>query len=60
MTYRELLSKLQQMDLNNDSRLDDTLTVFEPYTDEFSAIVSVEESIGDVLDEGHLYLVMKA
>lgn len=60
MTYRQLLEVLQNIP---DERLDDTVTVHEPYEDEFIAVVHTEtssEEDNDVLDDGHLYLVLKA
>ena len=59
MTYRELLTKLQSMD---DARLDDTVTVFEPYEEEYVAVVEalITTDECDVLDAGHLFLTLKA
>ena len=60
MTYKELLETLQQLD---PARLEDTVTVFDPYQDEYIAVVHAhesEEEDNDVLDPGHLYLVLKA
>ena len=59
MTYRELLEKLQAMSAD---RLDDTVTVYEPYEDEYIAAVELVESTeeNDVLDPGHLIMVLKA
>ncbi len=60
MTYKELLEQLQQLD---PARLEDTVTVHEPYQDEMIAVVytaTAEEDDCDVLDPGHFYLVLKA
>ena len=60
MTYKELLEELQQLD---PARLDDTVTVHDPYQDEMIAVVHTgvaEEDDCDVLDPGHFYLVLKA
>jgi hypothetical protein len=43
--------------------LQDTVTVFDPYGDEYTAVIGTEvsdEAINDVLDDGYLFLVMKA
>lgn len=61
MTYKELLDELSQLPKE---RLEDTATIFDPYTDEYTAIehsrVAEKEWDEGVLDEGHYYLVMKA
>ncbi len=60
MTYKELLEQLQQLD---PARLEDTVTVHEPYHDELIAVVhtaTAEEDDCVVLDPGHFYLVLKA
>lgn len=59
MTYRQLISELNKID---PSRLDDTATVFEPYEDEYIALIEVKQTNEkcDVLDKGHTILVMKA
>jgi hypothetical protein len=59
MTYRELLNDLKQL---SEEHLDDTVTVFDPYTEEFTAIVhGVEcDDAVDVLDEGHYFMTLKA
>jgi hypothetical protein len=60
MTYKDLLEELQQMD---PERLNDTVTVYDPYQDEMIAVIhthEAEEDDTDVLDPGHLYLVLKA
>ena len=60
MTYKELLEELQQLD---PARLEDTVTIYDPYQDEMIAVVhtaTAEEDDNDVLDPGHFYLVLKA
>jgi hypothetical protein len=60
MTYKELLEQLQNLP---QERLDDTVTVFDSYTDEYTAIIDTDvanEEFCDVLDQGHFYLIMKA
>ena len=60
MTYKELLQELQLLD---PARLEDTVTVHDPYQDEMIAVAHTgiaEEVDNDVLDPGHFYLVLKA
>ena len=59
MTYRELLNDLKKMKVE---RLDDTVTVFNPADEEFTAVVDGEFSDDevDVLDEGHYFMTLKA
>lgn len=59
MTYRQLLTELKKID---PKRLDDTATVFDPYDDEYVALIDVKktDSDCDVLDVGHTVLVLKA
>ena len=60
MTYKELIEQLQQLP---PERLEDTVTVHDPYQDEMIAVVHAEtatEDDTDVLDPGHFYLVLKA
>lgn len=58
MTYKQLLNELL---LLNEDQLNQTATTFDPYSDEYTAIVHTETtSESDVLDEEHFYLVMKA
>lgn len=58
MTYRELLEQLEEL---SDEQLDQTVTVHEPYQDEYIAVVhSATTSEADVLDADHFYLVLKA
>ena len=60
MTYKELFEQLQQLP---PERLEDTVTVHDPYEDEMIAVVHAEtatEDDIDVLDPGHFYLVLKA
>lgn len=60
MTYKQLLEQLQQL---SPERLEDTVTVHDPYEDGWIAVVhsrTAEEDDCDVLDPGHFYLVLKA
>lgn len=58
MTYKELLEQLQQL---SPERLEDTVTVHDPYQDEYIAVVHTATTTEtDVLDENHFYLVLKA
>ena len=59
MTYRQLIQKLNTI---TSERLDDNVTAFDPYTEEFIPIIDsaiTDENI-DTLDTGHFYLIMKA
>ena len=60
MTYRNLLLDLQTL---SEEQLDQTVTVHEPYEDEYIAVIGTdhaEEETNDVLDPGHFFLVLKA
>jgi hypothetical protein len=60
MTYQQLLEQLQSL---SPERLADTVTVLDPYTEEFTAIIDtdvINEEIYDQLDPDHFYLIMKA
>lgn len=60
MTYKQLLEELQQLP---PECLEDTATVYDSYTDEYTAIVDTDvanEEFCDVLDQGHFYLILKA
>ena len=60
MTYKQLLEQLQQL---SPERLEDTVTVHDPYQDEMIAVIHTETAAfddTDVLDPGHFYLVLKA
>jgi len=60
MTYKDLLEELQKLD---EKELEQTATVYDSYTDEYTAIIDTDranEEFCDVLDEGHLYMIMKA
>ena len=60
MTYKQLLEELQAL---TPEQLDATVTIKEPYTDEYIAVVHsdiAEDVSNDVLDPGHYYLVLKA
>jgi hypothetical protein len=59
MTYKDLLEELQNMD---EKQLEETVTVYDTYTDEYTAVIDVDranEQFCDVLDEGHTYLILK-
>ena len=58
MTYAELLNALYELPKD---RLEDTVTVYNPDTNDFCAINHSEvanEKDNDVLDPGHFYLVL--
>ena len=58
MTYRQLLEQLEDL---RDEQLDQTVTVHEPYEDEYIAVAyTATTSDVSVLDEDHFYLVLKA
>jgi len=58
MTYKELLDQLMML---TEEQLSQTVTVHEPYEDEYIAVVhTATTSEADVLDEDHFYLVLKA
>jgi hypothetical protein len=58
MTYKELLDQLMMLD---EEQMDQTVTVHDPYQDEYIAVVHTNTtSEADVLDENHFYLVLKA
>ena len=58
MTYKELLDQLMML---NEEQLEQTVTVHEPYEDEYIAVVhTATTNDADVLDEDHFYLVLKA
>jgi len=58
MTYKELLDQLMML---TEEQLEQTVTVHEPYEDEYIAVVhTATTSEADVLDEDHFYLVLKA
>jgi len=58
MTYKELLDQLMML---TEEQLEQTVTVHEPYEDEYIAVVhTATTSEADVLDENHFYLVLKA
>ncbi len=58
MTYRQLLEQLEDL---RDEQLDQTVTVHEPYEDEYIAVAhtATTNDVG-ALDEDHFYLVLKA
>ncbi len=60
MTYQQLLQRIQSMPTE---RLHDTVTVYDPYEDEYIAVIGTDvcdEADNDVLDHNHLYLILKA
>ncbi len=58
MTYKELLDQLMML---TEEQLSQTVTVHEPYEDEYIAVVhTATTSEADVLDEDHFYLILKA
>lgn len=58
MTYKDLLNQLMML---SEEQLEQTVTVHEPYEDEYIAVVhTATTSEADVLDENHFYLVLKA
>jgi hypothetical protein len=58
MTYKDLLDELMMLD---SEQLEQTVTVHDPYQDEYIAVVHTNTtSEADVLDENHFYLVLKA
>ena len=60
MTYLQLLQRIQLMPAE---RLHDTVTVYDPYEDEYIAVIGTDvcdEADNDVLDHNHLYLILKA
>jgi hypothetical protein len=60
MTYQDLLDRIQQLPPD---RLQDTVTVYDPYEDEYIAAIGTDvcdEADNDVIDHNHLYLILKA
>jgi hypothetical protein len=58
MTYKDLLDQLMTL---NAEQLDQTVTVHDPYQDEYIAVVhTITTSEADALDEDHFCLVLKA
>jgi hypothetical protein len=60
MTYQELLEKIQQLPAD---RLQDDVTIFDSFALEYRDVVdafTVDEKDTDVLDPGHMVIVMKA
>ena len=60
MTYQDLLDRIQQLPPD---RLQDTVTVYDPYEDEYIAVIGTDvcdEADNDVIDHNHLYLILKA
>lgn len=57
ITYRQLSKMI--LDLPKD-HIDDDVTIFDPFLDEFFSVLTTNtEETTDVLDKGHLYLVMR-
>jgi hypothetical protein len=59
MTYQQLLEKIQQLPAD---RLQDDVTIFDSFTLEYRDGIDafcVEEKYCDVLDDGHMVIVMK-
>jgi hypothetical protein len=59
MTYRNLLKKLQE---TNGMRLDDDVTVYDRTNDEYYPGITVKETDEqeqDVLDDGHVFIVIE-
>lgn len=60
MTYQDLLDRIQQLPPD---RLQDTVTVYDPYEDEYIAVIGTDvcdEADNDVIDHNQLYLILKA
>ena len=60
MTYGELLDQLQTL---NEEQLNQTVTVYDSYTDDYTAVIDTDhanEEFCDALDPEHLYLILKA
>ena len=58
MTYKELLNRLNQLPTE---RLDDTVTVYCQYMDEYTEIIGADvsdEADTNVLDHNHFYLIL--
>lgn len=53
-SYRDLLEYLKKLEADNDSRLDDTLTVYD--NGEYYPADILEFEGDDVLDDGHLFI----
>lgn len=62
MTYKELLAQLQTL---SDEQLNATVTVFDPYNDDYIAVVDTgtatdADAVNNALDPDHFYMVLKA
>jgi hypothetical protein len=53
MTYLQLLQRIQLMPTE---RLHDTVTVYDPYEDEYIAVIGTDVC----LDHNHLYLILNS
>lgn len=59
MTYKDLLEELNKL---TEEQLNQTVTIYEPYQDEYIAAVDTcvsTEFECDALDEGHFYIILK-
>jgi hypothetical protein len=60
MTYLQLLQRLQTIPTE---RLHDTVTVYDPYEDEYIAVIETDvcdEADNDKIEHNQLYLILKA
>lgn len=58
MTYKELKVKLSKLSAD---QLTDTVTVYDPYTEDFTAVTgSAINDSDDILHKNHFYLELKA
>ena len=58
MTYKELLKKLE---LLNEEQLSQTITIHDPYEDEYiAAIDAYTTNDTQVLDDNHFVIILKA
>ena len=61
MTYRTLLTKLNQLAGQNPERLNDSVTVYDPALDEYfdaDKLEFADEKFNDVLDNGHPFITL--
>jgi hypothetical protein len=60
MTYLQLLQRIQLMPTE---RLHDTVTAYDPYEDEYIAVIETDvcdEADNDQIEHNQLYLILKA
>lgn len=57
MTYRELKNLLENI---GDESLDQNVTVYDSYEDEYFPTTDTGFCYDGVLDDGHLFLIIKA